>query len=626
VGAKVVGMPDFYAMLDRMLREANSDPAKFREFVHEAARLALRSQLGEQGKRVSIVEAKCQVDNLEIAIARMEASAGSGNRDADKFAAETVQTSVYDPRVDKEAAFHSQEMTSTDRAADKNTSDRAQAPVSHSQKIISTDRSPNKDAASHSQESASIDRGADKDAADTMQAVASDTDVSDSRETTGTALAELAGLKAVSAVLASCNETAPPSAELGAPDPNFSHHVQNHSGRHNFSSDETYPKRRTPFEGQSLDSETAPPHAESRAEPPGFPGEDICDPRQVVAVPLRASPNGPHPMTEWANTSKFAGNSHYRGSSRIPLWDDKVKAERADFAAQTESRDLVLLSNRGNRSAYIVTPNDFISPEVSWRPSPRSRYGLVMFGLMAATQLIITTLAGLAFYVSVWGHNGAVQIAQDMVPGGSQTANGQPFSVPDRMVATASLGATLFSPGLPFALPTAYGVYAVRDNQLIELEQVQTAPADPRTRTQLQIAKPPRLVIDAQRLDFLVFRRELISTAPDRVQVRIASRIAQSTIFDTNGKPTVVKPPTDTWFIREKGWDLRVSPLRENSEMVILHTEDPYYLLSAGRYELLLGGQAYDFTISGEVTDPAHCVEGVATPRGPVFYECKRER
>ena len=71
---------------------------------------------------------------------------------------------------------------------------------------------------------------------------------------------------------------------------------------------------------------------------------------------------------------------------------------------------------------------------------------------------------------------------------------------------------------------------------------------------------------------------------------------------------------------------MRVSPVRETGEMVILHTEDSDYSLSAGRYELLLGGQAYDFSIAGEVTDPAHCVEGVATPRGPVFYECKRER
>jgi hypothetical protein len=46
-------------------------------------------------------------------------------------------------------------------------------------------------------------------------------------------------------------------------------------------------------------------------------------------------------------------------------------------------------------------------------------------------------------------------------------------------------------------------------------------------------------------------------------------------------------------------------------------------LLPPGRYELMLGGQAYDLTVAGEVTDPAHCVEGVTTVRGQVFNECK---
>jgi hypothetical protein len=27
--------------------------------------------------------------------------------------------------------------------------------------------------------------------------------------------------------------------------------------------------------------------------------------------------------------------------------------------------------------------------------------------------------------------------------------------------------------------------------------------------------------------------------------------------------------------------------------------------------------------VEGKVTDPRSCVEGVATPRGPVFYVCK---
>jgi hypothetical protein len=63
--------------------------------------------------------------------------------------------------------------------------------------------------------------------------------------------------------------------------------------------------------------------------------------------------------------------------------------------------------------------------------------------------------------------------------------------------------------------------------------------------------------------------------------------------------------------------------MRESPEMVMLQPEDPEFSFPAGRYELMLGGQAYDFVVPGEVTDSAHCVEGVATVRGPVFYECK---
>ena len=52
---------------------------------------------------------------------------------------------------------------------------------------------------------------------------------------------------------------------------------------------------------------------------------------------------------------------------------------------------------------------------------------------------------------------------------------------------------------------------------------------------------------------------------------------------------------------------------------------NPDSAIPAGRYELLLGGQYYDFIVAGNVTDPAQCVEGFATVRGPAFYECKTQ-
>jgi hypothetical protein len=137
----------------------------------------------------------------------------------------------------------------------------------------------------------------------------------------------------------------------------------------------------------------------------------------------------------------------------------------------------------------------------------------------------------------------------------------------------------------------------------------------------LQILEPGLSVISPGTLTFVVFRRDLVSNAPEMVPLRIAARVARSMNFDSAGKAVMTTPATETWIIRDQGYNLRVLPV--TAEMVMLRSEDLESSFSSGRYELMLGGQAYDFVVAGELIDPAHCVEGVATVRGLVFYECK---
>jgi hypothetical protein len=95
-------------------------------------------------------------------------------------------------------------------------------------------------------------------------------------------------------------------------------------------------------------------------------------------------------------------------------------------------------------------------------------------------------------------------------------------------------------------------------------------------------------------------------------------------VFDSNGRPAITTPENATWLIRnDHEYELRVSPVPDSAEMIEVRSENPDFAYPAGRYELMLGEQAYDFVIAGEVSNSAHCVEGVATGRGPVFYECK---
>ncbi|EJW11989.1 hypothetical protein A33M_2577 [Rhodovulum sp. PH10] len=176
---------------------------------------------------------------------------------------------------------------------------------------------------------------------------------------------------------------------------------------------------------------------------------------------------------------------------------------------------------------------------------------------------------------------------------------------------------------LPFPLPEVYGIYAIQNDALTEIAPATTSPLDPRVRTVLQITSPGTVALPAKGLTFLVFRREMLASAPEKVPIRIAARLARMMTFDSSGKAVTAPPAEPRWVIRDIGFDFRVRPLKENQEMVLVQPEDPGFALPPGRYVLMINGAPYDFTVEGRVTDPAHCLESSATTRGTIVYECR---
>jgi hypothetical protein len=168
-------------------------------------------------------------------------------------------------------------------------------------------------------------------------------------------------------------------------------------------------------------------------------------------------------------------------------------------------------------------------------------------------------------------------------------------------------------------LPTLYGVYAHRDGQFIELEQVATVPVDPRVKAIQQITTPSRTILPDSGFTFLVFRRDIATSAPERMPIRIAARLARLLTFDASGKAVNAPPPEDRWVIRDTGFDFRVRPVRDNLEMVWVQPDETSAPLPAGRYVLMINATPYDFTVEGPVSAPAHCLESVATARGPTL-------
>jgi hypothetical protein len=726
-------MVDYYTILTRKIQETNNDPAKMREVVYEAARLALRWQVQGQWPHLSTIEAKREVSNLEEAIARLEAeAAGSGGSDTRELGKAAAGLKAAPDAVDE---FQPQ------------TRDQAPARLNTSQQSDNAPIEPGDCHAPGTVEASAALAG--------LEAVARSLDRRDSRGPDNAAAASKLGQQSRDALVAEvendpgtfegadAQSQAPPSVTLGgsgtavnsdwredpeqpgwaaAPRPASLRtyeknglpstaekpHLQRRDLRPTAQANEADAagpdSRRDPELGKAVAGFTAsrlsryvptepdegdapkslagsgasgrsryvptdsdddvdrgaPPAALAGWETPVSPGERGNHDRPAkAATGLTASLQSrneedspdtieePHtqrhvlPPAELADGEAHATGPGRRGKREPGKAVAGFKASRQSRYVPIESgeddasdgeehnpppadfRDLILVPDRARRSTYVVKPDDLVRRDATYwvRPAPHVAARLPLSGLMVGFQVAIAAVAIAALYIALSGRNSPVQADKEM-PSAAQSAS--PAASPDgtTMVAAASLAAAPVAP-LPFPRPIAYGVYAVRGDQLIELEQVQGTPVDPRTRSQLQIVTPVRTVIDPAKPVFVVFRRDLVSSAPEKVPVRIASRIAHSMIFDASGKPVVTTPETATWLIRDKGYDLRVSPLRESLEMVMLHPENPEFSFPPGRYELMLGGQAYDFIVAGEVTDPAHCVEGVATVRGPVFYECK---
>jgi hypothetical protein len=223
-------------------------------------------------------------------------------------------------------------------------------------------------------------------------------------------------------------------------------------------------------------------------------------------------------------------------------------------------------------------------------------------------QLVLATILGVVIF-------DATQTPVDLP--GVQTRDARdvsPSAVPEPQP-----NAVPASVGVP--VPTTYGVYALSHGQLTDLGTLPIRIPDQSVAISALISEPSRTTLPDGRLQFIVFRRDLVSSAPDRAMVRVVAQVMRALTFDA-GKPKTIAV-TGSWAVRGNTYELRVAPVSGNPEMVTIGPENPDFSFPAGRYALLVGDAAYDFTVAGPITDPAHCLERTDTMGAPVYYECR---
>ncbi len=174
-------------------------------------------------------------------------------------------------------------------------------------------------------------------------------------------------------------------------------------------------------------------------------------------------------------------------------------------------------------------------------------------------------------------------------------------------------------------LPTDYGIYAViDDHSLSELNATGVAAPDMRIAISTPFKKPDRPHLPNGRVKFIVFRRDVATSIPQRVEVRLVAKIAREYSSDAAGKS--LSGGDDIGIIRNFAYPLRVSPIPGAPEMYELHSGDSGLELPPGHYVLALGSQTYYFQVDGEITDPRQCLERVVAGNGTFYAPCKKAR
>jgi len=255
----------------------------------------------------------------------------------------------------------------------------------------------------------------------------------------------------------------------------------------------------------------------------------------------------------------------------------------------------------------------------------------------AQTRVLLSTLARFSIGILLFGVVAGLAIykqrtsllgASARLPSLIVAKPAVPPSIPDppqQSPVAADVKTAAVSPGsLPFPLPSDYGVYAVNNAKLSELYLLPEQVPDKRVALSTPISQPSRTTLPDGKARFVVFRRDLAGSAPERIEVRVVARVVRALTFDAKGKASFL-PVSDAWNIRNLSYEFRVRPLPGNPEMLMVQAENTDFVLPAGRYVLALKNQGYDFTVAGNVTDRSQCLERTDAANGTFYSDCQKQ-
>jgi hypothetical protein len=319
---------------------------------------------------------------------------------------------------------------------------------------------------------------------------------------------------------------------------------------------------------------------------------------------------------------------NYSGQMPGSAYDEAAAADYDDEAPPRLHQALVV--NRPpmwaeNRGAPIFEGY----PALGSRMGPYQKPKRFQAAFWSTLQLFIAVLLGAAVLTVVENRNSlfshaATPPSDDLAARTQQLVSAEEPGVHSSSATDASHAqpnSTLDSTSNGLPLPRSYGVYALDQGKLINLQSLPIRVPDQRVEISAIFPTPSATTLPDGQLQFIAFRRDLMDQAPDHVLIRVVARVARALTFDKSGAAKTVTVDS-SWAVRGKAFQMKVSPVDGKPEMILIQPETAGFALPPGRYALVLLKTSYDFTVAGKVTDPAQCLERTDALNMPVYSEC----
>jgi hypothetical protein len=207
--------------------------------------------------------------------------------------------------------------------------------------------------------------------------------------------------------------------------------------------------------------------------------------------------------------------------------------------------------------------------------SPERESGKAASAIWSVLPLVGAAILGAAIYVAV----------ERGVRESSKLQSDQ--NIPDKSTSPRSVA-------LP--LPVAYGVYAVAEGQLTELEPLSIKVSGHGVAPTGVISTASKAKLPNGRIQFVIFKRELVNNAPEKI---IVQTVAPVTAAQSLSEGETVGNQNGSWAIGNTSYQMKVAPIVGSRGMIVIRPADSKFSFPTGRYILVLNRLAYDFSVAG---------------------------